>query len=108
MKEFFESKLQELLDEKAKVEAKDYSEEIAAEIEEFKTQKEKEIEDFTISTEKKYEDIKAEDCKKIDHYIEFVNKELEKIAEQEAIEAEQANSKPAAETATVSNVANIG
>ena len=108
MKEFFESKLQELLEEKAKVEAKDYSEEISAEIEEFKAQKEKEIEDFSIATEKKYEDIKAEDCKKIDYYIEFVNKELEKIAEKEEIEAEQANSEPTADDATVPNMTNLG
>ena len=86
MKEYFEAKKAELLEEKAKVEAKDYSEEILSEINDFKAQKEKEIEEFSVAVEKKYDDLKKEDCKKIDYYLEFIDGELAKIVEKEAEE----------------------
>lgn len=100
MKEYFESKKQELLEEKAKVEAKDYSEEILSEINDFKAQKEKEIADFSAAVEKKYDDIKKEDCKKIEYYLEFIDGELAKIVEKEAEElavSENAEETPVSE-----------
>lgn len=84
LKEYFTTKKQELVEEKAKLESVDYSGQIAEEVECFKQQKAKEIEDFEIATKQKYDDIKSADVSKVNCYIEFVDKELQKIEIQEA------------------------
>lgn len=84
LKEYFTNKKAELLEEKAKIEAVDYSEKIAIEVEEFKAQKAKEIEDFEIAVKEKYAATKKCDVSKIDCYLEFVESELAKIEIQEA------------------------
>lgn len=88
MKEYFEAKKAELLEEKGKIEAEDFSEKIAEEVNEFRAIKKQEIEDFIAATEKKYSDIKAENAKKVDYYLEFIDSELAKIAEKEQEPAE--------------------
>lgn len=83
LKEYFTKKKAELLEEKAKIEAVDYSENIATEVEEFKVQKAKEIEDFEIAVKEKYAAMKKGDVSKIDCYLEFVDGELSEIEVQE-------------------------
>ena len=82
-KEFFLEKRQELLVEKSKLENIDYSEQVVAEVDEFKAEKAREIEQFGAQTKQKYADIKDKDIFKVECYIEFVDKELEKIKKKE-------------------------
>ena len=82
-KEFFLEKRQELLVEKSKLENIDYSEQVVAEVDEFKAEKAREIEQFEAQTKQKYADIKDKDIFKVECYIEFVDKELEKIKKKE-------------------------
>ena len=83
MKQYFIEKKQELLEEKSRLEAVDYSSNVKNEVDEFKAQKEQEIKDFEIATVEKYDAIKKADVKKVDCYIEFVDKEFNKILEKE-------------------------
>lgn len=86
MKEYFENKKQELLLAKEDIQATDYSEKVTEEVEAYRLAKEKEIQDFANLTASKYENKKAEDLKKIDYYLEFVEGELSAIAEKEQAE----------------------
>lgn len=83
LKEYFTKKQAELLEEKAKIEAVDNSEQIALEVEDFKLQKAKEIEEFETLTKKKYDDIRKADLNKISDYLEFVDKSLKEISVEE-------------------------